>query len=149
MKIFLCLRWNMIWLERSRLQELAKPQAWGCPCIPLFFQVISCSIISNLCSSFTIMIFCTLVGAMFLFAFCFAWLFYCILFLKLKYQKYFVFVYLVFLCFFFCLFDKTKTTKIFSFFFAFSWLFLASFCILIFWNFLICYSVVYSLLFAK
>lgn len=31
----------MIWWGRSRGQELAKPQAWGCPCIPLFFQAIS------------------------------------------------------------------------------------------------------------
>ena len=32
---------DMIWWGRSRGQELAKPQAWGCPCIPLFFQAIS------------------------------------------------------------------------------------------------------------
>ena len=32
---------DMMWWEGSRGQELAKPQAWGCPCIPLFFQAIS------------------------------------------------------------------------------------------------------------
>ena len=32
---------DMMWWGRIRGQELSKSQAWGCPCIPLFFQAIS------------------------------------------------------------------------------------------------------------
>jgi len=118
----------------SRGQELAKPKDWGCPGIPLFFQVISSIIISNSCFSFIFVFSFVCLWKPWFISFLFCLVLILLLLYKTKTPKRFYVSYLFFIGFYLlllCLLTKAKTTKRFSFFFAFYWFILGS-CLLLF-----------------
>jgi hypothetical protein len=130
MKYFFCLEWNMTWRGKIIKHELAKPQAWGCPRIPVFFQVMwGFQFPTHIFNFSTIIIVYILETASLFLSFCFFGYSFSFSYKNKNIKKNSSLIGFFFLLLI-ALSRITKTTKRFAFFFAFSCFLFCSFLVL-------------------